>query len=95
MFSGQVTAADLLACVAAVDAHPGYTPRFADELTTPGIRLPLTADPALWAEAMEMGRTIVWVHTYGESQADPDAGRPVRISASDPTTHVACSTWQR
>jgi hypothetical protein len=87
VFAGQVTAEDLLAYVAAVVAHPGYTARFADELTTPGIRVPLTADPALWAEAVELGRNIVWAHTYGESMADAAEGRPpgeIRFAAGDP-----------
>jgi hypothetical protein len=35
-----VTGADVLAYTAAVVAHPGYTETFADELTTPGIRVP-------------------------------------------------------
>ena len=87
VFAGKVTAADLLAYVAAVVAHPGYTARFADELTTPGIRVPLTADPALWAEAVEVGRGIVWAQTYGEAMDDPDAGRPagnIRFGTDDP-----------
>lgn len=84
---GEVTADDLLAYVAAVVAHPGYTMRFADELTTPGVRVPLTADPALWAEAVELGRGIVRAHTYGEAFADVAAGRPagdIRFAAGDP-----------
>lgn len=87
VFAGDVDATDLLAYVAAVVAHPGYTARFADELTTPGIRVPLTADPALWADAVALGRTILWAHTYGEAQADTEAGRPLgnlRFSADDP-----------
>jgi hypothetical protein len=76
IFAGEVVAADLLAYVAAVVAHPGYTALFADELTTPGIRVPITADPALWAKAVELGRYLVWTQAYGEALADPAAGRP-------------------
>jgi hypothetical protein len=71
-----VTAEDVLAYIAAVVAHPAYTARFAEELATPGIRVPLTADPALWAEAVKLGRIIVWLHTYGERFTDPTDGRP-------------------
>ncbi|MEU0521711.1 type ISP restriction/modification enzyme [Streptosporangium sp. NPDC006007] len=42
-----VISADLLSYVAAVTAHNGYTVRFAEELRTPGVRVPLTADPEL------------------------------------------------
>jgi hypothetical protein len=47
-FGREVTAPDVVAYVAAVVAHPAYTQRFAGELTTPGIRVPITADPQLW-----------------------------------------------
>jgi hypothetical protein len=81
----DVTSADLLAYIAAVVAHPAYTQTFADELTTPGIRIPVTGDPDLWAEAARIGEQVVWLHTYGTSFAGP--GRPeanVRLPAGDP-----------
>jgi Type ISP C-terminal specificity domain len=51
----DVTNADVLAYIAAVVAHPAYTQTFADELTTPGIRVPVTRDPDLWAQAAKIG----------------------------------------
>ena len=71
-----VPADDMLAYIAALTSHPSYTSRFANELKTPGIRVPLTADPALWAEGVALGRTVIWLHTYGERFADPETGRP-------------------
>lgn len=71
-----VTGADLTAYVAAVAAHPGYTSRFAEQLATPGVRVPVTADPGLWREAVELGRTVLWLHTYGERCIDPADSRP-------------------
>jgi Type ISP C-terminal specificity domain/N-6 DNA Methylase/Pentapeptide repeats (8 copies)/NACHT domain len=70
------TAEDLLAYVACVVAHSGYTTRFGAELANPGVRVPLTADPALWAEAVAIGRQLVWLHSYGEQFVDRSAGRP-------------------
>lgn len=61
-----VSARDVTAYVAGVVAHPGFTLRFADELTTPGIRVPMTPDPHLVAEAVRLGEQVVWLHTYGE-----------------------------
>ncbi len=72
----QVTAPDVLAYIAAVTSHPAYTRRFAAELLTPGIRIPLTKDTDIWNEAVDTGRTILWLHTYGEHYADPVHGRP-------------------
>jgi hypothetical protein len=72
----NVTAAGVLAYIAGVVGHSAYTARFGDELKTPGVRVPLTADPAVWSEAARLGRTILWLHTYGERFADPADGRP-------------------
>jgi len=68
----EITARDVLAYVAAVVAHPAYTRTFADELTTPGIRVPLTTDPALWSDAVALGEQVIWLHTYGETFTSPD-----------------------
>ena len=74
---GQAVAAeDLFAYIAAVAAHPAYTSRFAPDLVQPGLRMPLTADAALFAQAIALGREVVWLHSFGERFADPPAGRP-------------------
>lgn len=72
----HVSPADLIAYVAAVTAHQGFTRHFAADLTTPGVRIPLTRDPHLWAEAVRVGQEVVWLHTYGERFVDPAANRP-------------------
>jgi hypothetical protein len=64
-FETAVCPAEVLAYVAAVVAHPNFTNTFADELTTPGIRVPITRDPALWARGVALGQEVVWLHTYG------------------------------
>ena len=71
-----VSAPDLMACFAAVAAHPAYTARFHSDLVQPGLRFPMTADASLFAEAVEIGREIIWLHCFGERFADPGAGRP-------------------
>jgi hypothetical protein len=54
----DVTDADVLAYIAGIVAHPAYTRTFADELTTPGIRVPFTADAARWAQAIKLGEQV-------------------------------------
>jgi hypothetical protein len=71
-----VTPEDVMAYLAAVAAHPAYVERFRDDLATPGLRVPLTADPEVWADAVRLGREVLWLHTFGERYADPAAGRP-------------------
>jgi hypothetical protein len=45
-------------------------------LVRPGLRLPVTADARLFAEAVALGREVIWLHCYGERFADAAAGRP-------------------
>jgi Type ISP C-terminal specificity domain/N-6 DNA Methylase len=75
-YEQDVAPQDVFAYIAAVAAHPAYTSRFAADLVQPGLRIPLTADPELFAEAAALGREVVWLHTFGERFTDPDAGRP-------------------
>jgi hypothetical protein len=65
-----------VAYIAAEAAHPAFTARFQDDLSTPGLRLPLTADAPTFAAATALGRTVIWLHTFGERLADADQGRP-------------------
>lgn len=71
-----VSGDDVMAYIAAVASHPAYTERFSRDLVRPGLRIPLTGDPALFAEAVELGRRVIWLQTYGERCADATAGRP-------------------
>ena len=88
----SVAPEDLFSYIAAVAANPAYTTRFQPDLTTPGLRIPLTADPALFQEASNLGRRILWLYTFGERFADPTADRPAgppRVQASAPTVPLA------
>ena len=71
-----VSALDLMAYFAAVAAHPAYTARFRPDLVQPGLHIPMTAEASLFAEAIEIGREVVWLHCFGDRFADPDTGRP-------------------
>ncbi|WP_147267361.1 type ISP restriction/modification enzyme [Streptomyces sp. SDr-06] len=72
----QILPEELLAYVAAVTAHPAFTERYADDLNSPGIRIPLTSDRDLWHEAISLGRHVLWSSTFGTRCIDPDDGRP-------------------
>lgn len=75
-FQRQVSAEEFIAYIAAVTAHPAFTARFKSEFVQPGLRVPLTADAELFAAAAELGRTVIWLHTFGERFVDPKHGRP-------------------
>lgn len=74
----DLQAEDILAYVAGVVSHSGFTSTFSKELTTPGIRVPMTADKELFDRATALGRELVWLHSYGEAMVDANAGRPAK-----------------
>jgi Type ISP C-terminal specificity domain len=76
VFAQPVKAEDVMAYFAAVMAHPAFTARFKADLVRPGLRVPLTPDAKLFAEAVGLGSEVIWLHTYGERFVDPAAGRP-------------------
>jgi Type ISP C-terminal specificity domain/N-6 DNA Methylase len=89
---GHVSAEDLFSYIAAVAANPAYTARFQPDLSTPGLRIPITANPALFCEAAEVGRRVLWLHTSGERFADSVAGRPAgppRVPVNPPSIPLA------
>lgn len=75
-YKTSVTAEDFLAYLAGVAASPAYTARFQRNLAQPGLRIPITAHPGLFAEAVALGRRVIWLHTFGERFADRKANRP-------------------
>lgn len=84
-FGAPVDPVDIFAYVAALLAHPAYTASFAEDLVRPGLRVPLTADAALFAEAAKLGREVIRLHTFGERCATEDPPRPPRVGEGGPT----------
>ncbi len=75
-YGETVSPEDLLAYIAAVAAHPAFTRRFQPDLVQPGLRVPLTASAKVFREAVEIGRRVIWLHTFGERFTSPHEGRP-------------------
>jgi len=63
-----VSAEDLLAYAYAILGPPAYADLFSLELSekAEAVRVPITADHHLFARAIEVGRDLVWWHTWGE-----------------------------
>jgi Type ISP C-terminal specificity domain/N-6 DNA Methylase len=72
----SVTPEDFFAYLAGVAANPAYTQRFQKDLAQPGLRIPLTVKLKLFAKGAELGRRLIWLHTFGDRFADQEAGRP-------------------
>ena len=66
VYGTNVSAPDVMAYIATIASNPAYTSRFASDLVQPGLRIPFTADPALYAEALSTGREIIRLQTFGD-----------------------------
>jgi type ISP restriction-modification system protein/N-6 DNA methylase len=75
-YKTPVTAEDFAAYLAGVAANPAYTARFQADLAQPGLRIPITGQPKSFAQAVDLGRRVIWLHTFGERFTDAKAGRP-------------------
>lgn len=62
----KVTVEQLFAYTFGVLAGTDYTERFHEALATPGPRVPLTADPDLFARMVRHGEKLIWLQTFGE-----------------------------
>ena len=77
---------DIFAYVAALLANPAYTDKFKSDLVRPGLRVPLTANKKLFARAAEIGREVIWLHTFGERfNEGRDGGVPKLPQAERPS----------
>lgn len=61
-----VSVEDVAAYLYAVLAQPAFTACFNTELATRELRVPFTLNYALFRQAAALGRTLLWLHSYGE-----------------------------
>jgi hypothetical protein len=61
---------EVMAYVYAILGQPAYQETFKVELETPGPRVPLTANPDLFNEGVDLGRRLLARHTWGERFSD-------------------------
>ncbi|MFJ9564830.1 type ISP restriction/modification enzyme [Streptomyces fuscichromogenes] len=75
---------DLAAYIAGVTAHPAFTQRFREELNSPGIRVPVTADHKLWLDAVHIGCQIIRTSTFGERfrNQESEAGNSATVAVT-------------
>jgi hypothetical protein len=66
VYGRKPTPEALVAYVYGVLALPAFTERFADQLTTRELRVPVTKDAALFAAVRGIGNKLLRLHTYGQ-----------------------------
>lgn len=79
----KVTPDGLAAYVFGLLSHPGYQQRFAVPLQTPGLRVPITADPDLFRRVAELGARVLWLQTRAQRLQEPDSGRGTKVPHVD------------
>ncbi len=62
----KVTPEDFLAYVYGVLAQPAFTCRYAEELGTRELRVPITKNAALFAQVRDVGARLLWLQTYAQ-----------------------------
>ena len=75
----NATAEDFLAYIYGILAHPAFAERFAGELESRQLRVPITADARLFRRVRNVGRRLLKLHTYHRrflDQDDPPAVPP-------------------
>lgn len=65
-YNTTVTPEDFLCYTYALIAHGGYTEKFTEELESSAARFPITKSPDLFRKACDIGRELLWLHTFGE-----------------------------
>ena len=76
VLKNAVSAESFFAYIACVIASNPYTRRFQQDFSTPGLRIPITAHYSTFKAAAELGRRVLWLHTFGERMADESQNRP-------------------
>lgn len=71
------SAEDLAAYVCALLGGQSDTKRFWNELETRGLRIPMTKNGAIFADAVKLGDRLIWVHTYAACFRDATQGDEV------------------
>ena len=93
-----VSAPDLIAYVTAVVAHPGYGARFARELSSGVVRVPVTTDAEVLVRGTALGHEVLRLQTLGEHRPPAlrhrppgpllPADAPVRPRLEAPLSHL-------
>ena len=81
-YGHPITPEDFFCYCYAVLSSPLYVEMFWDELEQPPPRLPITTDCQLFGRAVELGRKLVYLHTFGERKLPGGKGRYASIGGS-------------
>ena len=87
-YKKPVAGEDVAAYLYAVMAHPGYTARFEEELSSRQLRVPFTADFDLFRESVKTGKKLLFLHTFGERFAKGQKWPQGKIKCKKPVSET-------
>lgn len=92
---GSLSPENLFAYCYGILATPMYVETFWDELTIPGIRIPITKDKRLFKKMTTLGRQLIWLHTFGERFV-PKGKQPGKVPSGKAKCKVGTpTTWEK
>jgi hypothetical protein len=62
----EITGENIYSYVVGIAGHSGFTNTFEAKLESKEVRIPITKDPDLFKEVVEIGEKLIWLQTYGE-----------------------------
>jgi predicted helicase len=74
-YGQEVTQDDFLAYVYGILANNAFTERYAKELASRELRVPITSDAILFTKVRDIGAKLLWLHTYGQRYVSEDRPR--------------------
>ena len=78
-YKTDIVAEDIFAYVYALLGGQSYTQIFRSELENPGARIPITKDSKLFKKASELGKELIWLHTYAQRFRNKQQSRDNKI----------------
>ena len=78
-YKADTTAEDLVAYIYALLGGQSYTQIFRSELETPGAHIPVTKDAGLFKQASNLGKKLIWLHTYAQRFRNKKQKRHTKI----------------
>ena len=72
-FGASISVEDIASYLYGILTAPSYTSTYSEELKEKAVRVPITLNADLFAEASRIGRELIYLHSYGD--VDFDGGR--------------------
>ncbi|APV44463.1 hypothetical protein Dform_01129 [Dehalogenimonas formicexedens] len=66
IYGTHIQPEDIFAYTYSILANSDFTQHFAEDLATSAARIPITTDVTLFRNGVDLGRRLIWLHTYGE-----------------------------